>query len=539
MTVIEMIDKFNLNRDKIGEGLYLLYFAVMVGARALGLYEGMTLYNISLILGLFLFACKILVTRHTVKEYGVMAFLFALSFLVYYFTGEKGLLVCFTMLLGMKGVSVKKTITVGAVTAGTIILGKIVFGVFGVLPEVYYPQERSGAGLMFRHAFGYAHPNTLQMNVLMLTMMVMYLLTKTVMKSDLDRKKKLSYISLISITALFFNLYIFMYSGSRSGLITCMVFLICNFWLAVRKKIGIFEKIICYAAFPLTCVVSIIFPLVLPENIFEFLNRTVFNSRFMLAKYFWTNNHLSLFGIRLNNPAPNLKTYGIDMAPMYLFLQLGVVAFIVIASLTLWFVYASIKEDKRAELAVLMAMLFIGMWEPFLYNLGYKNFAYVFMGRMLYSCLNKENAKASDEVSKKETGETGGSKVAANYFGRLIKAVTGAVLSGFAAALIFLLATVPPTALYGDRECGEDGVSFGMEAEYLSENEVKELKKNGDIVIGYKDAETPMYKYGEDIATMEYEKKVISVGVWVGILALLVLCAVLCSGGSKKPKIVI
>ena len=165
-----------------------------------------------------------------------MAGLFALALLVYRFTGEKGLLVCFTMMLGMKGVSVKKTITTGTVVAGIFILGKIILGVFGVLPEMYYPQERAGVGVMFRHSLGYAHPNTLHMNVLMLTMMVVYLLTTAAMSSTLERKKKLSYISLVSIAALFFNLYIFMYSGTRTGIMACMAFLICNLWLAVRYR---------------------------------------------------------------------------------------------------------------------------------------------------------------------------------------------------------------------------------------------------------------------------------------------------------------
>ena len=55
-------------REAIGEGIYLLYFAVMIGARAAGLYEGMRVYNILLVLGLMLFACKMLLTTRGLKE---------------------------------------------------------------------------------------------------------------------------------------------------------------------------------------------------------------------------------------------------------------------------------------------------------------------------------------------------------------------------------------------------------------------------------------------------------------------------------------
>ena len=124
------------DRDKIGEVIYLVYFALMVGARAAGLYEGMLIYNISLVIGMLLFACKMIVTRHTVKEYLVALGFMLIAGIVYIHTGEKGLIVYFTMMLGMKAVSVNKVIKVGALTAGVIIISKIFLGVFGLLPEI-------------------------------------------------------------------------------------------------------------------------------------------------------------------------------------------------------------------------------------------------------------------------------------------------------------------------------------------------------------------------------------------------------------------
>ena len=242
---------------------------------------------------------------------------------------------------------------------------------------------------------------------------------------------------------------------------------------------------------------------------------------------------MSLFGIRLNNPLPNYETYGIDMAQMYLFLQLGIVAFVVMSFMTLWFINRSIKLGKRAELAVMLAMLFLGMWEPLLYNLGFKNFTYVFIGEMLYLCLDKKTAGASESCDDAQSKAILCEGMI--DFRGITKAITGAVLIGIAASFVFLLATTPPTALYGDREQGEDGVSFGMEAEYLTENQVKELKKSGDIIVGYKDEQTPMYRYSEEFAVMEYEKKVISVGLWSGLVAMCVLIRVLWPKRAKNP----
>lgn len=524
--------RFITNRDKIGEGIYLLYFALMVGARAAGLYEGMTIYNISLVIGMLLFACKMVVTKHSAKEYLIAGAFILLAAIVYIHTGEKGLLVCFTMMLGMKCVSVQKVIKTGAVVAGMIIMSKVFLGVFGLVHEIYYPQERDGVGLMFRHALGYAHPNTLHMNVLMLSMMVMYLITTWLMSvrgemSDniLSLKIKVRIDSIImfvaSLLVLCFNIYIFQYSGSRTGLLACVAYLIVNMWLYFRTRIGLIEKIISFAAFPATSFIAIVLPFLLKGKMFDFVNMTIFTTRFSIAKYFWEHNSISLFGIRLNNPKEAMATYGIDMAQLYLFLQLGVVAFVVIAILTTWFVYQAIKKERKAELSVLMGILFLGIWEPLLYNLGYKNFVYVFMGAMIYECLETaDGTLKATFVTKNQKRITIDTKKIA------VCAVISIVI-GVIASAIYLAATKPPSALYGDREKDESGNSFGMEAEYLDEQEINQLKSDGDIIIGYNDAETPMYKYDETIAKMEYQKRTLSTGVWSGILVFgIALCTI-------------
>ena len=541
------IKSFITNRDKIGEGIYLLYFALMVGARAAGLYEGMTLYNISLVIGMLLFACKMIVTKHSAKEYLIAGAFMLLAAIVYMHTGEKGLLVCFTMMLGMKCVSVQKVIKTGAFVAGIIIMCKIFLGVFGLVHEIYYPQERDGVGLMFRHALGYAHPNTLHMNVLMLSMMVMYLITTWLMSvrgkagnNKLLLKIIVSNDSVIMLTAsllvLCFNIYIFQYSGSRTGLLACIAYLIVNMWLYFRTRIGLIEKIISFAAFPATSFIAIVLPFLLKGKLFDFVNMTIFTTRFSIAKYFWEHNSISLFGIRLNNPNEAMATYGIDMAQLYLFLQLGLVAFIVIAALTTWFVCQAIKKERRAELAVLMGMLFLGIWEPLLYNLGFKNFVYVFMGAMLYERVNK----AFEEVSMKSI--EGGLMASSTYKTDNTTKITVidikkigiyaliSIVTGVIASMIYIAATNSPSALYGDREKNESGKSLGMEAVYLDQEEIDLLKDNGDIILGYTDAQTPMYKYDAVIAKMEYQKRILSIGVWSGMLFM-----ALCLGYNVCP----
>lgn len=515
------------NRDAIGEGIYLLYFAVMIGARALGLYEGMLIYNITLVVGMLLFACKMLVTKHTIKEYVVAACFLALAGMVYLHTGEKGLLVCFTMMLGMKRVAVQKVIRTGIIVAGIAIAFKIFTGVFGLASEIYYPQEREGIGMMFRHSLGYAHPNTLHMNVLMLTMLVAYYLSNNLRARDCKagirfmEKDSAILLGVWSLALLAFNFYIFRYSGSRTGALTSVVFLVINFWFFMKSKPGFLENFVCYISFPAVCFLAIGLPFLLPEGLFDLIDKKLFTTRLSIARYFWSNNSISLWGIRLVNPDEAYRTYGIDMAQLYLFLQLGIVAFIVMSCLTIWFVYYCLKRRRMQELAVLLGMLCLGIWEPLLYNLGFKNFIYVFMGAAIYEFMAGHEAEEMSFVADRWTRKI--------TIRAVMKSVAFGFLAGIFGMLVFLVVTARPGALYGSRQLDESGRELGMTAYYYTQEEIHDFKASGDIVVGYVDQTTPMYIYDEDIASGEYTKKAMSIAVFTAIfVALLYLkCGIL------------
>ena len=512
-----MIKDYADKRIEIGEMIYLVYFVIMFGARAYGLYEGQTAYNIALVIGLLLFAAKMIVTGHSLKEYMVIGGFLLLAGIVYLHTGEKGLLVCFTMMLGMKGVSRSKAVMAGALTGGVIVLCKTFLGVFNIIPEIYYPQERAGVGLMFRHALGYAHPNTMHMNVLVLSIMVMYLVTasqKQMVRSG-KKDKRQAFLSAMLVFGLIFlfNLYVFQYTGSRTGILGCVVCIILCIWALVRDNVGLVEKLALYASFPIVCLMSIVLPLVLPEKLFDLLNNTVFHSRYMLSKFFWDGNRISLFGIRLNHTDGLYPTYGLDSAQMYLFLQLGIVAFVVIAVLTVWFISFCIKHNLLPELAVLATMLFVGLWEPLLYNLSFKNFAFVFMGYGLF------NALSGAEVAGDEYGD--GWNIGITRKNTVV--LGAAMLAGIGAMMIFRLVSSEPTALYGNRQQEETGEYLGMEAEYYTMDEIRELRSDGEMVIGYVDDQTPMYRYDSVIAEMEYHKRTLSIGVWSFVITILVI----------------
>ncbi len=534
----DFLKKIKDNRAQIGEGIYLLYFAVMIAVKAFGFYEGQMIFNLSLLFVFGLFAIKMLMTKHTIKEYAVVAFFMLLAGIVYVKTGEKGLILYFCMMLGMKQVSVLKVVKTGAIVSAIITLFKIFTGVFGLAEEIYYPQERAGIGLMFRHGLGFAHPNSLHMTVLSVMMLVMYYVSKSLM-----RKTNTIKLIIFSVLAFLFNLYIFQYSGSRTGLLAGTAYLIINLWFCLREKPGILEKIACYISFPGTCFIAIVMPFILPESVFRKIDTTIFTTRFSIAKYFWSNNSPALFGIRLNNPDEWMSTYGLDMSQLYLFLQLGIVTFVVMACLTMWFIHYSLKNSHMAELAVLMGMLVMGIWEPHLYNLSFKNFVFVFMGAAIYTAL-AGNRKSDDigNFTKNANDISGNSKdsyenswISSMSVADLTKSMCFGAAAGIASVMLFYLLTQEPSAFYGSRELNESGRSLGMEATYLTKEEAQELKTQGNFIVGYVDESTPMYKFDSQIALMEYERRGLSTGVFTGMATC--LASVVLLTRKKKNRI--
>ena len=213
----------------LSELFYLLYFAVMFGARAVGIYEGLPVYSASLVAGMLLFGVKILMTEHTVFEYVWMGALMALAFLVYYSSGEKGILLCFTMMLGIKCVDRDRVLRLGAVILGIAFPVLTILTVAGILPELCHMNERSGIGFVLRHSLGYPYPNTMHTTYLILVILLTFIYSQA--KSD-----DLRGLLILSILLFAGNVYLFLYGVSNTGFISVTLFLCLFVFFSWKKK---------------------------------------------------------------------------------------------------------------------------------------------------------------------------------------------------------------------------------------------------------------------------------------------------------------
>ena len=366
---------------ELSELVYLLYFAVMFGARAVGLFEGMTIYNISLVIGMLLFAVKVAMTEHTLYEYCFMGFLLLVSAIVYYNTGEKGLLLYFTMMLGMKGVSIKRVFKLGTIILSVSFTTLVLLSITGLREEIIYVKDRAGFGSVIRHSLGYPYPNTLFTTYIVLMVLIVYMLGK-------QNKKDLLLTTLFLFAG---SVYIFIYSCSNTGLIVSVFYLLVNIYLQSRERLSRLEKVGIQLVYPACLIFAIAGPLVTKGGLFQLLDRVLHN-RWAYSLYYLTNEPVTLFGVRFKE-APNTN-YMIDSSFLYSFLQLGVIPFVIVTLLYLGMIHDYAKRERKTELAIIVSFCVLGLSDPFFFNLSYKNLMFLFVGEFIYRKLQLlENSK--------------------------------------------------------------------------------------------------------------------------------------------------
>ena len=517
------------------EYCYLAYLAVMLFARGIGLYEGTTIYTVTLLTGLFLFALKIMMTDHTVYEYLWMGAFLLLSLIIYAGTGEKGFLVYMTMMLGLKNVSMRKIFRTGAVIWGIAFSAIFFLTLTGVVPEKYFMHNKSGIGYVICHAMGYPHSNVFHIAYLVLAAFIIYQIGSI-------KGRKLAVTVLLLMAG---NIYVFFYSMSFTGFFATTVFLFFYTYLQIRGKLGRIERILAQMIFPVCVIFSVAGPVIITGRLYDLINKAL-NTRFALSNYFLTQQPITLFGTRF--VVPNYR-YTMDCSYVYLFMQLGIVAFMVICVLYIALIHDCIRKERYTELAIILGMCVAGVTEPYMFNLAYKNLIFLFAGAFLFAQSEKRTQKLPAVLRKHiQLLHSGNCAVSdkllitdriAGYAVRIgtewkcshTKYMIGLIAAAFVMTGICAIGIREPAAIYINEEINE---SRDIAPVYLSEEQVQQLIKEGNIVKDYEGEKVPMYPYIGNTVHIEYVRMLISTGLWTGMLIITATAAVRIRRSRRK-----
>ena len=499
---------------RVEEIFYYLFFAILLFAKGIGLYDGMKEFTIFLLAAFLCFTVKICLAEHTLGELLQMAVLLGMGFLSWRNSGEKAAFIYIAVIVGMKHVPVKRVFKVGAVIWTIAFFGTTILALTRQIPDLALVHSKLGLGHIIRWSLGYTHPNVLHISYVILLVFFFYL-------AKLNRRQLL----ISTGVAYLFNFYIFLYSVSYTGLILTTVYLLLNLYFNLRTKESRLEKILIMCVFPVCALLSVIGPVVVKGWMFDILNKMM-NTRWNLSRYFLTHQPITLFGGRMTD-LPD-SSYSIDCSYVYALMYYGIVLFVLLCVAYFLTVRYEVKTEKRRELAIMLSFFIAGMSEPFMANLSFKNLSLLFIGEYYYQAAPFWQRGVVGRIAGKKIRMTpwtekemnialpewnGLHDLPAYIKGKRLKIMAAGIVAALLAGGIYYYAAQPAECVYADTGLSDywSGETVYLDAAGLPDD------WNG-IIVGSADGNTEMYVLTGNIIWLEQVRESVSVGLGAGIL---------------------
>ena len=269
------------------ELLYYFMFSILLATKGIGLDEGSILFRSCLLGACFLFIIKIIIGKYSGRE--LIFIIIALLYGVFSFIniGSFGLFVYILMVFGMKNISVRKVMTIGAYVWGCCMFFTTTAAIFFDRTGVRMVHEKLGVGPVLRESLGYTHPNVLHISYILFMVFVLYLC------------KKEKFIKTV-ILLMLGNAYVFMYSLSYTGLMISFVLILISAYFEYRVKQSKIENILIQLILPICIFISVVLPIVLTDemDIYHIINK-IFNNRIWAIQVFFVNYDITLFGEKI------------------------------------------------------------------------------------------------------------------------------------------------------------------------------------------------------------------------------------------------
>lgn len=513
--------KTNMRKIKISlqELLYYAYFSCLLFGKGIGLYEGMAVFNLCIVLALALIGFKFLITEYTAKEWIGIVLVMLCSVIAYLRTGEKAVIFSCLTVLGIKNVPLKRILKIAFFIWTITFYGMLIVHLLGWKEEIVLAHNKFGLGFILRHSLGFPHPNVLHLSFFIWMALLLYLF-------PMNRKQ------LIKISAFLFleNIFIFLYSISITGFLLAVFYLMVNFYFAVKKDFCIVERLFIRAVLPLCILISIIPPLLFQGKLYEIVNK-VLNTRLKIWKYYLTTFSPSLFGTRVWSPS--YEKLSMDCSYLYLLYYYGIILFVLFLVLFAYVIEKYMKENRKKELAIILGMLVAGITEPYLFNFSFKNIILIFAGDILFTELSKRNKKETTilatcnrniEVRGVQRGEDAINrvKVIISHFSQRSKGLLMAVgiMTGIAGFLFAYISYQSPDCIYvrSDRCDYVKGEGITLD----------KIQEETSLIYGYIDAETRFYGFDGNMITLERIRVCITGAIGGFLVGTIFILVVLC-----------
>lgn len=360
------------------EAFFWGFFILLSLAKGLGFYEGQKLFLLLVVPGLLCGLLKILASSYTGKQLSVLTILFSMTALVYCRSRAVGILFVAFLVLGMKGISVKKVFHVGLWVWAVCSVFLSIFSFFRLEHTIYRVHAKMGLGHIFRWSLGFTHPNILHITYLTLCALILY---------EMGERYRLRHYILLMAG----NLLVFLYSVSYTGFGIVAVLLTGCLYVQIRPRFCILEKALANLVLPVCLVLSFVLPKLLYDNPIcdrvQALN-ALLNTRIWLADQFLVPEYRSLFGMDISQVVKSSMT--MDNSYVMGYINYGLIPIAIIITGYFALLFHLTHRQKTRELVILVCFLAAGWTEQLLFNTSFKNITLVFLGALLFQQKDEE-----------------------------------------------------------------------------------------------------------------------------------------------------
>lgn len=363
----------------VQEALFYGFFVLLSLTKGLGFYEGQKIFILLTAAALLLGFLKLLVTPYTKGQAAAQILLLFITAVMYVSSRELAVLFVAFTVLGMKGISVKKTFHIALWVWASCAVVLSVFSFFRLEHTVYRVHEKMGLGHIFRWSLGFTHPNILHITYLMLCALVIW---------ELEERYGFKQYAVLMAG----NLLVFFYSISYTGFGIVAVLLTGCLYVKFRPRFGLLEKLAANLVLPVCLALSFVLPFYINYHRISHLVQKLnfmLNTRIWLAEQFLKGGYGSLFGRDVSQIVKSSMT--LDNSYVWCYINFGLIPTIMILTGYFALLFYDTHKQRTRELVILVCFLGAGWTEQLLFNTSFKNITLLFLGALLFS--QKEGAK--------------------------------------------------------------------------------------------------------------------------------------------------
>lgn len=342
------------------DSLFYIFLFLNVFCKGIGLDNDSKVYLVLLVIGLAMMAIKLLLDNYTKKEFLYILIIMLIGGVTMLFTKKPTLFLTCICISGMKNIDTEKVFD-DMYKIRLITFFSVVFlALTGIIENTSLSMWRAG-GFETRYSLGFNHPNSLHLALFILMALAIYV--------KYNNLKVLDYL-LMSII----NLFIFSYSGSRTGVILVFLLILLTILSKTKKADKLLVSIPNYLLIFL--VLFSFFSAILYGKIELFNKLNYFlNGRILYSNYYLTHYNPTIFGVNMSGEEKLL----FDNGYIYVFVQFGIAGMLLLLH---WLITINknIKKNKDVKRAVISTLFIIYIFtESFAPNI-FMNVVLLFFG---------------------------------------------------------------------------------------------------------------------------------------------------------------